>query len=143
MKKGICRKYYYSYLILRKHQQKVAECLSKLTHIMLHTKALTDSGLEDLRTTISTWKTRNAKENQKDLKAILDEYPFQSRSIKCYPPMHLKTISSNWHSSKEGKLAATWFDRKSNRTKCEILLKRHKTKCFLHRIITDDEKWIH
>jgi len=26
---------------------------------------------------------------------------------------------------------------------CEMLLARHKRKCFLHRIVTDDEKWIH
>jgi len=26
---------------------------------------------------------------------------------------------------------------------CEMLLARHKRKGFLHRIVTDDEKWIH
>ena len=26
---------------------------------------------------------------------------------------------------------------------CEMLLSRHKRKGFLHRIVTDDEKWIH
>ena len=28
------------------------------------------------------------------------------------------------------------------KTMCEILLKRHKKKSFLHRIVTGDEKWI-
>jgi len=122
---------------------------------MLHPKALADRGLEDLRTTISTWKTRNAKEHTKIWRREFEsdtrwrsmpKWNAISRSIKCYPAMHFKTIASNWNDSKEGKLAATWFDRKSNRTSkimCEILLKRYKRKSFLHGIVTGDEKWIH
>ena len=45
--KNICGKYYYSYLTLRKRQQKVAKCLWKLTDIMLHSKPLADSDLEE------------------------------------------------------------------------------------------------
>ena len=40
-----------------------AESCRTLVDIMIHPKALADSGLEDLRTTILTWKTRNAEEH--------------------------------------------------------------------------------
>jgi len=73
--KGICGKYYYSNLILRKRQQKVAECLWKLMDTMLYPKALADSGLEDLRTKILTWKRQGALKRfeDEDFGASLDE----------------------------------------------------------------------
>ena len=109
-----------------------------------------DSGLEYLRTTIrlgrqgtrrSTKKIRRWGFGSDTRWRSMPKWNAISRSIKCYPAMHFKTIASNWNGSKEGKLSER--ATKCRKTMCEILLKRYKRKSFLHRIIIGDEKWIH
>ena len=42
-------------------------------------------------------------------------------------------------------MSATWIEREINgeaKNTCEILLERYRKKSFLHRIVTEDEKWI-
>jgi len=136
LKEIICRKYYDSYLILRKHQQKVAECLWKLTDIMIHPKALADSGLEDLEGTRRSTKKIWRRGFGSDTRWIfMPKWNAISKRIKQLHRIGRIQKKGNW-------LSRDLTERPIERRKT-ILLNRYKRKRFLHRIVTGDKRWIH
>jgi len=57
-------------------------------------------------------------------------------------------ISMRLHAMRKVQKIGKWVshelnDRQMKRNICQILLARQKRKSFLHRIVTDDEKWIY
>ena len=84
-------------------------------------KALADSGSENLRTMTLTSKAKKAKENQKDLEAIFDEDPCQTK-IQLATALNVtwQCISQQLHQIgmvQKRKLTTTRFDWKGHWTK--------------------------
>jgi len=68
------------------------------------------------------------------------------RAIGCYSTSHFYTSTFHEKIQQIGKLVPRKLnDRQMERRQntCEILLARQKRKSFLHRIMTDDGKWIY
>jgi len=86
-----------------------------------------------------------------ELKALLDEDSCQTQKELAFTlGVTQQTISHRLKSLGMIQKQGNWvpYELKPRNVErrfftCEMLLARHKRKGFLHRIVTDDEKWIH
>ena len=104
--------------------------------------------------TILAWKTKNVLGSQKkiedeELEALLDKDCCQTQE-KVTLGVTQAAISKRLKAAEYIQLQGNWVPhelkpRDVERRLCmsAMLIERHKKKSILHRIVTDDEKWIH
>jgi len=82
------------------------------------------------------------------VEALLDQEHSQTEQEKLVESLNVNQrfpdVESHWNDSKARKLPYELKPKDIERRKitCELLFQRHRRKSFLHRIVTDDKKWI-